>query len=138
MMPIKCRGWAILVAMGLIGCGGGNPSGSGAGEDGRAAADKFLEDLRAGRIEPAWQGTTTEFKSLMGLGSLKDLAKTRPALKGTPEHIDSKRIDRGGLSLVEHTYRAQGKTKNKAIDSTLRVIVSRGDRGWQVEKLSVE
>ena len=42
---------------------------------------RFLDELRAGRLEPAWQGTSTEFKSLMGLENLRDYVKTHPALK---------------------------------------------------------
>lgn len=136
MMPINSRVGTLALLLALIGCGG--PGATAGGEDGREAADRFLEEVRAGRIEPAWQSTSTEFKSLMGLESLRELAQKQPALKGQPEHIESKRIDRDGLPLTEHAYRAQGKARNRAVTSTLRVIVSQGDDGWKVEKLSVE
>lgn len=139
MTPINRnrRAWTVFVVVALMGCGG-NTAPSLGGDDGREAADKFLEAVRAGQFDSAWQATSTEFKSLMGLDSLRDLAKTRPALKGQPEFVESKRVDREGLPLVEHSYRARGKVRNKEVTSTLRVIVSKGDEGWKVEKLSVD
>lgn len=140
MMPTNRNrpGWLVLLTLALVPVGCTGSVSDSAGGDGKAAADRFLEEIQAGRIEPAWQGTSTEFKSLMGLDSLRDLIKTRPALKGRPEHLESRRLDRDGLPLAEHVYRAQGKARGKAVSATIRVVVSQGGPGWTVEKISVD
>ena len=81
-----------------------------AGEEGRAAAARFLDELRAGRLEPAWQGTSTEFKSLMGLENLRDYVKTHPALKAPAEYAESRTIDRDGRAMAEYVFHATTQT----------------------------
>src|SRR5688500_19004049 len=72
------------------------------GEEGRATAARFLDELRRGRLEPAWQDTSTEFKSLMGLENLRDYVKTHPALKAPAEYAESRTFDGNGRRMAEY------------------------------------
>ncbi len=119
----------------LAGCGVSGPK---AGDDGREAAARFLDDLRAGRLDPAWQGTSSEFKSLMGLEGLRDCVKAHPALKGPAEYVEARDAAREGRAMVEHVFRAEGRLRNKAVTSTVKVLVAVGDGKWGVENLRVE
>jgi hypothetical protein len=121
-----------FLLLALAGCGG---AGSAGGEGGREAAVQFLDDLRAGRVEPAWQATSTEFKSLMGHESLRDYVKAHPALKGPAEYAESRPIEG---ALTECRFRATTKTKGKSVPATIKVLVGPTGEGWRVEKLSVE
>lgn len=119
-----------------IGCGAGSEPPRDASQQ---AASKFLEGLRAGKLEPAWQETSTEFKSLMGLGSLKDYVKSHPALKAPAEFAEVRRIEREGHVMAECRFHGTTKVKGKSTPATIGVIVGSSDGGaWKVEKLSVE
>ena len=134
----SCRGPALtLIALILAGCG---RTGGMGGDESRAIAARFLEELRAGRHEGAWQGTSAEFKSLMGLENLRDYVKTHPALKAPAEYVESRAIDRDGRGMTEHVFRAtpQARRGNKPLPATVRLLLAPGDEGWKVEHLSVE
>ncbi|QEH36205.1 hypothetical protein OJF2_47650 [Aquisphaera giovannonii] len=135
---------ALVLASPLAGCGRDS---SKAGEDGRALAAEFLDDLRAGRFPEAFARTTTEFKSLMGLDTLRDYVKAHPALKGTPELADAKPSSRNGIKVTEYTYKAtappsahaRGKpSSSSSSPATIKVLVVAEGDGWAVESLTAE
>src|SRR5262249_16890319 len=107
-------------------------------EDGRAAAVQFLDELRAGRLEPAWQGSSTEFKSLMGIENLRDYVKTHPALKGPAEYAESHPMNRDARTMAEYCFRGATQTRGKSAPATIKVLLAVGDDGWKVEHLAVE
>lgn len=129
-----------------VGCTGPFSSGS---NDGQAAAAAFLDEIRAGRVEPAWRATTVEFKSLMGLASLRDYVRTHPALKGQAEFVEGPAIVNGKPGLADYVFRAtappntkgRGKTKAGASPtgpSTIRVTTAQEDGALKVERLAIE
>jgi hypothetical protein len=126
---------ATLTALVITGCS--RPA-SEVGDGGRAAAVRFLDELRAGRLEPAWQGSSAEFKSLMGLESLRDYVKAHPALKAPAEYAETRAIDRNGRSMTECVFHATTKLRGKPATATIRVLLAPGDDGWEVEHLAVE
>jgi hypothetical protein len=123
---------------------------SSAPADGRAAATSFLDEIRAGRVEPAWRATTVEFKSLMGLDSLRDYVRAHPALKGKAEFLDGRTVKSSGPELAEYTFRAippppakargRGKKAGPAqpASATIRVTTAREDGTLKVERLAIE
>lgn len=127
---------AILLGLPHPGCGG--PGGSAASGAGREAASHFLEELRAGRLRPAWEGTTPEFKSLMGLENLRDYVKAHPALKGPAEYVESRDAARDDHAMVEHVFRANARIRGKTVPARVKVLVAAADGNWGVEHLSVE
>lgn len=126
---------AALMAAVMAGCG---RTGSAIDEETRAVAVQFLDELRAGRLEPAWQGTSTEFKSLMGVENLRDYVKTHPALKAPAEHAETRTIERDGRTMAEISFRATTQVRRKTVPATIKVLLAPGDEGWQVEHLAVE
>lgn len=137
-MKIAVRVVLLFILPGLAHLGCGGPGGSSANEGGREAASRFLEDLRAGRYQPAWEGTSPEFKSLMGLENLRDYIKAHPALKGPAEHVESRDAPRGGHAMVEHVFRGNARVRGKTVPATVKVLVAFGHGNWGVEHVSVE
>ena len=129
------RWLAILITLALAGC---TRSASEAGGGGRAAATQFLDELRAGRLEPAWKGTSAEFKSLMGLENLRDYAKAHPALRSPAEFTESRAVDQGGRALTECRFHASPRVRGKPRPATIKVLLTPGDNRWEVEQLAVE
>lgn len=139
-------GFGLAVAVSCLGiaCVGG----SAVPADGQAAATTFLEEIRAGRIEPAWRATSVEFKSLMGLGTLRDYVRTHPALKGQAEFVEGRPVKSGGPELVEYKFRAtapppaKGRGKKagsgRSASATIRVTTAREDGILKVDRLVLE
>ncbi|ODT97187.1 MAG: hypothetical protein ABS79_07645 [Planctomycetes bacterium SCN 63-9] len=130
---------AIAALAALIATGCGQPGGE-ANEEGRAAATQFLDELRAGRLEVAWQGTSSEFKSLMGLENLRDYVKRHPGLKATAEYADSRPVERNGQAMNEYVFHATARAVRGKMPkpSTIKVLAGAGGEGWRVEQLVVE
>lgn len=129
---------ALVALLLLAGCGGGGGAGA-TDEDGRALATRFLDEIRAGQIDPAWRDSTSpEFKSLMGAESLRDYMKAHPALKGPAEHAESHPVEHPGGPQFEHAFRGTTRIRNKTTPATIKVLVAPGDGGWKVEHLAVE
>jgi len=133
---LHCIATVAMLALASAGCGAGSEPPKDASQQ---AASKFLEDLRAGKVEAAWQETSTEFKSLMGLGSLKDYVKAHPALKAPAEFAEVRNIEREGHFMAECKFHSSAKVKGKSAPAMIDVIVGSSDGGeWKVEKLSVQ
>jgi hypothetical protein len=97
----------------------------------------FLDELRAGRLEPDWKCCSSEFESLMGLENLRDHAKTRAALKSAAELTETRPIKRTGQTMTECRFRATEKQRGNEV-STTRVLVAPADEGWKVEQVVLE
>lgn len=140
--PGRAATLAGLLALAGFACGG--PSGA-VTDEGREAATRFLDEVRAGRVDPAWQGTSTEFKSYMGLDSLRDYVKLHPALGGPAEFVEGHPIASGRGPAVVYTYKAtapprakaRGKAAAKPVEA-VAVMMFREDGAWKVERLTAE
>jgi hypothetical protein len=128
---------AVLAALLLAGCA---RSGNVADDAGRAVAARFLDELRAGRIEPAWNETSAEFKSLMGFENLRDYVRTHPALKAPAAYASARPLNRDGLHLAEYVFHATPppSARGQPAAATIKVLLAAGADGWKVEHLTVE
>jgi hypothetical protein len=125
----------LALAVWAAGCGGGSPP-AGAGDDATRAAEAFLGELRTGRVEPAWDATSAEFKSLMGLDALRDLVRKNPALRGEVESAGSRPA---GAGLTECVFRgSNAKPRGKLVPASIHVTLSPAAAGWTVERVAVE
>lgn len=113
------------------GCGGGKAALP--DDQGRSIAEAFLAEIRTGKVEGAWQGTTAEFKSLMGRESFMNYVRKQPSLKAETKFQSARPLENGNMKLVECTF---GADKPKA--AVVKVILAAGPEKWQVERLSVE
>ena len=133
---------AVLLCLG-ISCGGLSSS---APDDGQAAAEAFLDAIRKGQVEPAWTGTTAEFKSLIGLDTLREYVLETPA-----DFVESRMIESGRGPMARYTFHAVAPTKTKGkagkaakdaksapVDVTIQVTTCRTDGAWKVERLALE
>lgn len=137
--PLALAG-VLGLAVVLAGC---SQSASEAASDGRDLATRFLDDLRAGQVQAAWERTSTDFKSLMGLESLRDYVKTHPALKGPAEFSGSRPVERNGIALTEYEFRATPPQTSRrkaasASPATVKLLVIQQAEGPVIELLSVE
>ncbi|WP_422930798.1 hypothetical protein [Singulisphaera sp. PoT] len=133
---LETRASAILLS--LLIAAGCSKGASEANDEGRAVAVQFLDELRAGRLKPAWENSSTEFKSLMGVENLRDYIKSHPALKAQAEFAESRTVDREGRSLAEYVFHATAQVRKKPVPATIKVILASGHEGWKVERLAVE
>lgn len=129
--------WASLALIIALGCRGE------AGSDVQIAstsASSFLDELRTGRLEPAWEGTSAEFKSLMGLESLRDFVKRHPGLKGQAELKEARLLETDGDRQVECLFQVStpAKGRAKAATSKIKVLTASDGLRWKVEGLSTD
>jgi hypothetical protein len=94
-------------------------------------ADVFLERLRNGEVDAAWESTTADFKSDEGRESFRSVVQARPALKEPAEFVAFKEVSLHGLKRGECTYRAGTGTR-------IRVVIANENGQWKVEQLVVE
>ena len=111
-------------------------------EQGRTVAAAFLDEVRAGRIDPAWQGTTVEFKSLMGSDSLRDYTRTHPALQAPAEFVESRPVESSGGKLGEYQFRStppsKGRVKSPPSPKSIRLLISFAEGTPRIERLTSE
>lgn len=119
---------ALMAIMTWGGCSASSPS----PDDGQKIAAAFLDEIRAGRVDAAWAGTTAEFKSLLGMEGLRGLAKKQPALREPVEFVGYAPVERNGLALAECTFRSPKRGKS------VKVVLAREGGDWKVERLSLE
>ncbi len=134
------RGRIALVVVALASAGGSGCSQSAPEADaGRAIASAFLDEIRQGRVDAAWDGTTAEFKSRLGLEGLRGLVRKNRALREPAEFVAFAPVERDGLKLAEYSFRtAKGKGKKSAKEVLVKVILAREDGAWKVEWMSLE
>ena len=133
-LTVKALPWlrrVLVVALVLsAGCGSEPPLPE---ETGRPIADTFLDEIRKGNVDTAWNGTSAEFKSLMGLDSFRRYVKSHPALKNPANFQEGKRIDKPPMKLAECVYAID---KPKA--TKVRLILAPENDVWKVERLEAD
>ncbi len=135
----KIQGFGRRFALGLVvlagastwsGCGGSAPD----PDASREIAAKFLEEIRAGRVAAAWEGTSTEFKSLLGREGLVAYVRAHPTLKekAPADFVSFNTAERNGIPLGECAFRTSSRK------SAVKVLLARADGAWKIERLTVE
>src|SRR3954447_18738370 len=127
------RGRIALVVLALAFIGGPGCSRTAPEADaGREIASAFLDEIRQGRVDAAWAGTTAEFKSMLGLEGLRAFVRKNRALREPAEFVTFAPVERNGLSLAEYSFRTAKAKK------PVKVILALEDGAWKVERLSLE
>lgn len=121
-----------LVLVAWVGVGWFRGTSAPSEDEGRAIAESFLVNLRGGKIDTAWNGTTAEFKSFMGLDRLRGYVKANRVLKEPCDLLRSQAVTPNGLPMVEYDFRPRSGA------STIKVLLAREQSEWKVERLSVE
>jgi hypothetical protein len=119
-----------LAACLLASCGGTTTPPS----DGREIADPFLELVRGGKLDDAWQSTTAEFKSFKGKEEFRKFVAQHAVLKGPLEFTGHEIIETYGLKRNQCAYRpSDAKSPVK-----IRVLLAQEQDQWKVEALFVD
>ncbi len=106
------------------------------------AVDSFLADIRAGKLDNAYQSTTKEFKERMSRQEFEDLIKQHPALKERPTASNSNMNSPNPPGTPptfpgfhEYSYKSQGKDGKDKIDFT--VTLEKEDGVMKVDQLTI-
>jgi hypothetical protein len=105
-------------------------------DDGRGVADVFLEQLRNGEVDAAWESTTADFKSDEGRESFRSLVQAQPVLREPAEFVVFQEVSLHGLKRGECTYRAGPISAGPGKE--IRVIIANENGSWKVEQLVVQ
>lgn len=97
---------------------------------GRAVVEEFLKQIREGRPDQAWDGTTAEFKSAQGKESFVRKLQPLTFLAEPLTFVSAETIRIGDQSRSEYLYQA-------AKGESLRIVVSRENGEWRVDRWEV-
>ena len=98
--------------------------------EGRATADQFLTRVREGKAGDAWDGSTTEFKSIEGRESFVRKAKAAPILKEELQFGSVQNV------VVQDTPRSEFLYTSSKSGGTVRVLISHEQGSWKVDRLT--
>ncbi len=101
-------------------------------DEGRAVADKFLELIRSGQAQQAWESTTAEFKSAEGRESFVRSVKKQPALAKPLSFVSVQTATVQGNPRAEYIYR------EAAGGGTVRLLAGNDRGSWRVDRMIVE
>ena len=99
---------------------------------GRAAADRFLEQIRGGQADQAWQATTAEFKSAEGRESFLRYVKEHQALSKPVSFVSVQTVTIQDAPRAEYLYRA-GKD-----GGMIRLLAGLDHDTWRVDRISID
>lgn len=99
---------------------------------GRAAADQFLEQIRGGQAQQAWQATTAEFKSAEGRESFLRYVKKHQELSKPVSFVSVQAVTAQGQPRAEYLYRA-GKD-----GGMIRLLAGLDHDAWRVDRITID
>jgi hypothetical protein len=97
-------------------------------EEGRAIAQAFLDAIRAGTPEAAWEATSAEFKSASGREAFVSQVRQLPALREAVEFISAQTVTVQNEPRTEYLFR-EPKT-----GTTVRIVIGKEARQWKVDR----
>lgn len=100
-------------------------------EGAKDMAERFLTEVRTGRVDAAWETTSSDFKSMYGRDRFRGYVRSKPMLKSTAEFEKCEFKSEGPLRLAECTFRLGGK-------STITIVLHPDQGNWKVGRFNVE
>ena len=104
-------------------------------ESGKAVAEPFLEDVRSGKAESAWEGTTAEFKSNLGRENFLKYVESHPLLKEPLEFYSLQTVSINGVPRTECAF---GKRGAPGSGPKVRVVLATEQGKLKVERVIAE
>lgn len=98
--------------------------------------DTFLEQLRAGQFDAAWESTSAEFKSDEGRESFARYIKSKPQLRQPLAFKGYEVADQNGLKRGQCLY--EPAPGSKSGPARIRLLVAQDAGQWRVEGVFVE
>ena len=99
---------------------------------GRAAADQFLEQIRTGHADDAWQSTTAEFKSAEGRESFTRYVKQHPILTKPVSFVSVQMV------TVQEQPRAEYLYRGGEAGGMIHLLAGLENNTWRVDRLTIE
>lgn len=128
------RYFTLLAILFVVGCGRNQtPPESAVGVK---VADSFLAEIRAGKVEAAWQSTTAEFKSDEGQESLAQFVRKHAFIQHPMTFVEYQVSELNGLPRGQCLY--QPPTTAKAGAVTVKIAVAQEEGAWKVDGVFVE
>lgn len=97
-------------------------------DEGRDVAQAFLDAIRAGTPEAAWDSSTAEFKSASGRESFVNQVRALPALREHLEFISAQEVTVQNQPRTEYLFR-EPKT-----GTTVRIVIGKEGTQWKVDR----
>jgi hypothetical protein len=98
----------------------------------QALATEFLDAVRTGRVDEAWAGTSTDFKSMYGRDRFRQFVRSKPVLASPLECVRCEQKLNSSLPLVECVFRpSRGREQ-------VVVVLQFDQTQWKIGRLSVE
>jgi hypothetical protein len=98
--------------------------------------DAFLEQLRAGQFDAAWESTTAEFKSDEGREYFARFVKSKPQLRQSLTFKGYEVADQNGLKRGQCIYEPAPGSKSGV--ARIRLLVAQDAGQWRVEGVFVD
>jgi len=100
-------------------------------DEGRTLIEAFLDDLRKGKAGVAWDGASTEFKSIEGRESFVARVKATPCFREQFTFSSTQRIKVNKDDRMEFAFVSSKSGK------TVRVLLARERGAWKVDRLAL-
>jgi hypothetical protein len=99
-----------------------------AAETGRQIATSFLDKIRAGHADQAWESTTAEFKSAQGKESFIQSTKYEQHAKKEMQFVSMQTVLVQEVPRAEYVFRSDD-------GQTLRLVIGKESGQWKVDRL---
>lgn len=135
--PVSARyvTWLALIACPplVVGCAGSSaPDDS----EARSVIDHFMEQLRTGEVDAAWESTTADFKSDEGRDTFRQYVRERDVLSKPLEFVELQEVEVHGLKRWEAILRPLADQTDQPV--TVRTMIAQEAGVWKVERIEVE
>jgi hypothetical protein len=110
-------------------------------DDGRPVAEAFLNQIRQGQVDAAWESTTAEFKSDEGREQFRQFVAQSPLLKQPLEFAEYQATSLNGLPRGQCLYRhspTEGSSAGRGETASVRVVLARETDTWKVDGVFVD
>lgn len=101
-------------------------------DQGRQVAGQFLEQIRTGNLDAAWESTTSDFKSDLGRDAFRGFVAARPSLREEAEYVGSEEVAVHGLTRWRYNFRLTSPLPSGSPE--VGVLITRDADVWRVEQ----
>lgn len=101
-------------------------------DQGRQVAGQFMEQIRTGDLDAAWESTTSDFKSDLGRDAFRGFVAARPPLREAAEYVGSEEVSVHGLTRWRYNFRLASPLPSGSSD--VGVLITRDSDVWRVEQ----
>lgn len=131
-----------VVIIALVGWGGSyllrRPAPQAPPDVGKEVAELFLQQIRAGNSDVAWQSTTADFKSDEGRESFARYVREHATVWPALEFQEYRQGELNGLPRGQCVFRVSAKTAIPEPISVVRIAVAKEEDAWKVEGLFLD